>query len=140
MLNNFGFAIHNNVGDIEKIHDAIWAVYHCSICNDTEPLQVQHRYCPTDERTWCKYWQSQNDPEIKYSQKSQLPPVFLSKLKPLFERLSSHELLNRCFQDLTQNQNESINCVLWGIFPKMSESNAHIEVLEKERTTVNRDQ
>ena len=32
--------------------------------------------------------------------------------------MSSDELLNRCLQGLTQNQNESINGFLWGICPK----------------------
>ena len=40
------------------------------------------------------------------------------ELKPTFERLSSLEFLNSCNKGLIQNQNESLNNVLWATCSK----------------------
>ena len=39
--------------------------------------------------------------------------MFRSELTPIFTRLSSDELLSTCEKGLAQNQNESVNNVLW---------------------------
>ena len=44
--------------------------------------------------------------------------MFYDLLEPIFQRLSKNDLLNRCLRGMTQNQNESINGVLWGRCPK----------------------
>ena len=119
MQNNFGFAIRNNVGDKKKMNDAIWAVYHHSIKNSEEPFAAQHRYCPTSNDTWCKYWTSLKNTNIEYTESKRLPEAFLVELKPIFDRLTSDALLNRCLKGLTQNQNESLNGLLWSICPKI---------------------
>ena len=47
-----------------------------------------------------------------------LSSVFIKELKPLFKNLTKNELLQRCLDGLTQNQNEAINGVLWSKCPK----------------------
>ena len=42
----------------------------------------------------------------------------MEELNPIFTRLSKDDLLSRCLQGLTQNQNESVNGQLWSRFPK----------------------
>ena len=49
---------------------------------------------------------------------NRLPSVFIDELKTLFDRLSDDILLKRCLAGHTQNQNESINGVLWSRCPK----------------------
>ena len=49
----------------------------------------------------------------EYNQENLLPAVFHEELKPIFDRLSQDQLLNRCSRGLTQNQNESLNGQLW---------------------------
>jgi hypothetical protein len=39
-------------------------------------------------------------------------------IKPIFIRLSSNELLSKCLDGETQNQNESINGMIWNRIPK----------------------
>ncbi|EGI57560.1 hypothetical protein G5I_14415, partial [Acromyrmex echinatior] len=39
-------------------------------------------------------------------------------VKPIYEELSSDDLLSRCLGGYTQNNNESFNSVLWSIAPK----------------------
>ena len=47
-----------------------------------------------------------------------MPEVFCPELLPLFEPLSSKQLLDSCQKGLTQNQNESLNNIVWSRFPK----------------------
>jgi len=105
------------------MHDAIWAIYFHSIISTKEPLSSQHRYCPTGDGTWCRYWKSQKDQSITYSSitysnSKRLPEVFLAELLPIFSRLTADSLLDRCLQGLTQNQDESLNGLVWSICPK----------------------
>ena len=80
-------------------------------CNNNMP-------CPKTTNTWCKYWQDKLHNKGMYTEDSRLPSVSKSELKYLFERLSNDELLKRCIHSLTQNQNESINNVLWSLCSK----------------------
>ena len=105
--NNFGYAIRENVGDPVPMADAIMAGLKHSVEESGKTLKEQHSFCPRND--WCKFWKS---PEL-YDESKRLPPSFFNVLKPLFERLSSAELLSRCQRGFTQNQNESLNGVLW---------------------------
>ena len=78
----------------------------------------QHNYviisCPKDG--WCNFWKSRDN----HDNEKRLPTVFYDLLEPIFQRLSKNDLLNRCLRGMTQNQNESINGVLWGRCPKLN--------------------
>ena len=39
-------------------------------------------------------------------------------VKPIFEALTRDELLDRCLEGATQNQNESLNSVIWSFLSK----------------------
>ena len=85
---------------------------------DSLSLVQQHIYCPKHSGTWCKYWQEKLYGNGSYDDNSRLPSVFREELRPLFDRLSNPELLGHCYKGLTQNQNESINSVLWSLCNK----------------------
>ena len=53
-----------------------------------------------------------------YDRSKCLPFVFRGELHEIFTRLSSPDLLNACQRGLTQNQNESINNMIWSKYPK----------------------
>lgn len=55
-----------------------------------------------------------------YKHKSPLAPAVVEVVKPTFEALSAHELLDHCLEEATQNQNESLNSVVWSFCPKES--------------------
>ena len=40
--NNYGYAIRNNVGNIDTLYNAIWAVFYYSICQPSMNLDEQH--------------------------------------------------------------------------------------------------
>lgn len=62
------------------------------------------------DQGWCKYWTDKEN----YTESRSLPVVFADLLKSIFTRLSNRTLLSRCQGGYyTQNQNESINNVLW---------------------------
>ena len=99
--------IRGNVGDIDKMFDAIWAVFYHVIIDPSLTLDEQHKLCP--RQGWCKYWTDVQN----YNESRRLPAVFGDLLKPIFNRLSDRTLLARCQGGYTQNQNESVNNVLW---------------------------
>ena len=74
---------------------------------------MQHRFCPKTKGTWCKFWSDKLEGTSKYNTAGCLPEVFMKELAPIFKRLSGDELLKRCLKGLTQNQNESLNGLLW---------------------------
>lgn len=47
-----------------------------------------------------------------------LPRYICDIIKPLFERLSSDELLNKCTHGGTQNANEAFHHIIWQRVPK----------------------
>ena len=109
----YGCAIRNNQG-IENIAQAIRAIYyHMICCPSDESLEEQHLYCPNGPESWCKYKKDKINITDTYSRTKCLPIVFRKELKPIFIRLSSTQLLETCSKGLTQNQNESLNNVLW---------------------------
>lgn len=50
--------------------------------------------------------------------KRKLPRYICNPMKPVFQKLSSDELLSRCTHGGTQNANEAYHHVLWNRCPK----------------------
>ena len=67
----YGYAIRNNEGDSDKIVKA---------------------YCPQNEGTWTKYHKDQLNNTNTYKKDNCLPHIFREELKPIFDRLLSHEI------------------------------------------------
>ena len=112
--NYYGYAIRNNSSDKKAMQDSIWAIFFHTIRDDTKSLEEQHRFCPRDSNSWCKFWSDREN----YKDSKRLPPVFIYIVKPIFTRLSKDELLGRCLEGYTQIQNESVNGMLWNKCPK----------------------
>ncbi|CAC5404808.1 unnamed protein product [Mytilus coruscus] len=81
--------------------------------------EPQHQYCPEDESSWCK-WQTDKVLGISSYRplKNPLIPVLVEMPKPVFEKLSSLQLLKGTEKCVTQNQNESLHHVIWSYLPK----------------------
>ena len=78
-----------------------------------ESLIAQHSFCTDGKDSWCNFKKDLFYTTSTYDRSKCLPLVFRGELKPIFEWLSSPELLNSCKKGLAQNQNESLNNVLW---------------------------
>ena len=88
--NNYGAAIRSNVGSIDAMYDAIWALFKHTVVDSALSLEQQHHLCPRNG--WCKFWLDKE----KYTEVNRLPEVFAKLLKPIFTRLSNQDLLSRC--------------------------------------------
>ncbi|CAK9814810.1 hypothetical protein ANTQUA_LOCUS8225 [Anthophora quadrimaculata] len=52
--------------------------------------------------------------------------IVFSTVKPVYEELTSDNLLTRCIDGFTQNSNESFNSVVWSMTPKTVSSGKNI--------------
>ncbi|GFW44902.1 uncharacterized protein TNCV_4512161 [Trichonephila clavipes] len=52
-------------------------------------------------------------PHMKHV-KTPLKETHLAKIMPIYQRLASNELLERCIRCVTQNANESLHSIIWG--------------------------
>lgn len=94
---------------VETMQNSIMAILHheCKI-DDNE----RHKYCPDsteEEPSWCEFKRAGKMEDKPHH----LDAVFLDLLMPTFTRLSDKDLLVRCLNGYTQNQNESFNTLIW---------------------------
>ena len=119
MQTHYGYAIRKNKGNITEIINAIWAIfYHMLAGPPDETVEEQHKYCPKTDSTWCKYQKDVIDGTSFYNSYKCLPSIFRVELESIFVRLSSQQLMESCQRGLTQNQNECLNNMVWGLCPK----------------------
>ena len=115
LLVYFGEAIRNFPGDVDGMFRAIWAVFHHSISDDE---QHDHQFFPTGSDSWCKFNRALAENEEPPKHTPKLPKDLGPFIKPVFTALSKRELLERCVLGATQNQNESLNNIVWSRCPK----------------------
>ncbi|GFX83797.1 uncharacterized protein TNCV_350611 [Trichonephila clavipes] len=92
---------------------AIYATLFHSISTDQKP---QHFKCLTGKDSWCFFQASLArgaipGPHVKHV-KTPLKETHLAKSMPLYQRLASNELLQRCIRCVTQNSNESLHSII----------------------------
>ena len=87
----------------------------------------QHQCCPVGKQSWCFYQRAVANGETP---PARYPAMRLAKdlaehVKPVFDHLCDEELLGKCLLGCTQNQNESLNSVIWRRCPKVSHARIH---------------
>ncbi|GBN91276.1 hypothetical protein AVEN_45668-1 [Araneus ventricosus] len=100
---------------------AIYATLYHRISTDKKP---QHFKCPFGQESWC-FYQAAIASGIKPGSHKELvkTPVneaHLAKILPIYQRLASNELLERCIRCMTQNSNETLHSVIWSKCSKIS--------------------
>lgn len=76
----------------------------------------RHELCPSDEETWCWYNRAlgkNETPPSHATRKIKINSVVIEYLKPLYEKFSNVELLQRCVRGGTQNTNECLHSLVW---------------------------
>lgn len=112
----YGLAIRRNKDSLEKMKAEIWAVFYHNISTDENP---QHSYCPAGKESWCKWRVAEAYGTVaSFKHKQPLSQKVQDAIKPVFEALSTDDLLNRCLGGNTQNSNESVNACIWKLAPK----------------------
>ncbi|KOC70147.1 hypothetical protein WH47_08408, partial [Habropoda laboriosa] len=121
----YGLAIRRSINtSVETMKNAIWATYYHKISTDEKP---QHSKCPSGEDTWCSYQKAKASGTLdSYKHKNPIPVVVQKVIKPVYDRLTDTDLLERCLEGYTQNNNESLNAVIWSMAPKVHYSGAKI--------------
>ncbi|GFY18878.1 uncharacterized protein TNCV_3875661 [Trichonephila clavipes] len=118
LQNYYRKAIKDNVPDTDKMKTAIYAsLMHCS-STDKKPM---HGKCPEGESSWCFYKRAiakGETPGSHSSMKTYLSPQVVEKIMPVYQRLASDTILERCVAGKTQNSNESLHSCIWRKCPK----------------------
>ncbi|KYN50387.1 hypothetical protein ALC57_00024, partial [Trachymyrmex cornetzi] len=69
--------------------------------------------------SWCQYRKAEADNNLKdFQHPPALDDTVQALLKPIYENLTSNDLLERCVGANTQNNNESYNACVWHLAPK----------------------
>jgi hypothetical protein len=112
----YGLCIRQNKGDSKAMAQATKAIlYHYS----STPEEPQHDNCPSGKDSWCSYQRDlANGTKLHKPIKNPLSPAIVQVVKPVFDRLGDAKFLAGCEKCLTQNPNESLHHVIWGLAPK----------------------
>ena len=114
LQNYFGVAIRQNSHNL-VMKKAIGAVvYHCS---EAANVEARHMLCSKKPNTGCKYQAAKIHGTV-YTGKPGLPKIVCEAIMPTFQELSDDTLLKRCLHGFKQNNNESINGIIWKRLPK----------------------
>lgn len=111
-------AIMSKMPDVEAARKAIWASILHMNSTDENP---RHEDCPEGDGSWCFFKRAMARQEVSRSHKDSslvINDEVFTKLKPIYERLSSTDLLERCKRLGTQNANESLHSKIWAKCPK----------------------
>jgi hypothetical protein len=104
---HFGAAIRNNKGNLSGMKADIRVIL--------THRRGDHSSCGT----WCPA-QSGDLAGLVKANKSRLPKFVCDAIQPVFDRLSSDELLEKCLHGGDQNANESLHSGIWQIVPKIT--------------------
>ncbi|GFU48073.1 uncharacterized protein TNCV_4020491 [Trichonephila clavipes] len=112
----YGNAIRQIKTCLSDMRKAVWAVYFHIRSSDEEPL---HSFCPVGPNSWCKYQNQLLEGRVEtFRHSNKLPVALMAAIKPVFNDLSQPKLLQKCLGGKTENNNESINSLIWKLCPK----------------------
>lgn len=113
----YGLAIRRHPECVQSMKNEIWTTfYHKSSTNE----KPQHKNCPTGSSSWCKWQRAAAENTLKgfVHEHPPLNDKVLKVIEPIYTSLSSDDLLHRCLGSETQNNNESLNSLIWTFAPK----------------------
>ena len=115
-LQNYnGIAVRSNPGNLQGMKSAIHtSLFHC-VSSEKRNL---HHHCPDGPDSWCRFKKDKVNNTNFYKPGPGLPDDIIAKRKPIYVRPRDDELLRKCLDGKTQNQNESLNGMIWNRLPK----------------------
>ncbi|XP_039313194.1 uncharacterized protein LOC120359517 [Solenopsis invicta] len=120
----YGLAIRRNSDSLQNMKKDIWATFFHKCSTDEKP---QHDNCPTTKDSWCKWQKAYALGNINnFKHEPAMPEAESQAIKPIYEDLTRDDLLERCLGAFNQNNNESINQIIWKIAPKSAFSGTSI--------------
>ena len=115
LQNYYGDAIRRHTGDLPGMMKAVQASLMHYNSTDEHP---RHHLCPEGETSWCKWQKAKAKGSVYTHKKPPLPAPIVKLLQPIYNRLGSAALLERCLGGYTQNPNESLHSTVWKLCPK----------------------
>ena len=116
MQSFYGLSIRQNKGFSSAMSKATQAI---SLHYSSTENKLQHQCCPTDPNSLCSFqrdlvWKTRDHRPIK----DPFPAAVVKVIKSVFDKLADKIFLAGCESCLTQNADESLHHVIWGIAPK----------------------
>jgi len=116
LTNYYGLAIRRNPNNLEKMENDVWATFDHKISTNERPM---HQRCPSGSDSWCKWRKAEVAGTLEnYNHPAPLDHHVQELIRPIYEDLSSNDLLDRCLEGYTQNNNECFNKTIWQFAPK----------------------
>ena len=75
-------------------------------------------HCSDGNESWCGYKRDKVNKTSTYKHGKSLPLEIFVQMKPVYVRVDDKELLRKCLDGKTLNQNESFNGMIWQPVPK----------------------
>ena len=94
LQNYFDIALHQNVGDIDKMISA------CTV--SMFDVACYHDNCPKNQNSWCQYQQDLLNGTNSYKDKGGLPLDVRVAILPMYNDLCKRENLSKCLHGRTQ--------------------------------------
>ena len=107
--------LKKNAPDVKAMRDGVYASLFHMVSTDADP---HHKYCPDGDMSWRFFKRCQATGETPRPHKPTMSRNVADKLLPVYQRLTTPDLLQRCTKMLTQNVNECFNAQIWRRCPK----------------------
>ena len=116
LQNYYGINIRQNKNDLKNMQAAVrGTLFHVASSKENN---WHYPHCPEGKDSWCKFHQDRVNFTSIYKPGPALPLDIVMKLSPIFAELSDERLLEKCLYRKTQNQNKSVNSMIWDHIPK----------------------
>ena len=113
LQNYYGDSIRRNKGNVKAMRAVQASLQHCN-STDEHP---RHNLCPEGKGSWCMY-QVAKTLGYPHLHKPAIPPAIVKLLRPIYTRLGSKALMEKCVDGYTQNANEALHQLVWKYCPK----------------------
>ena len=116
LQNYFGIALRQNTNNLKAMKSSVCAsLFHVASSKENN---LHYPHCPTGPTSWCKHNRDIANNTATYKPGPGLPTDIVMMLRPMYNELSSDDMLSKCLHGKTQNQNESFNSTIWERIPK----------------------
>ncbi|KYN19113.1 hypothetical protein ALC57_08557 [Trachymyrmex cornetzi] len=112
----YGLVIRRNSHFVDEMRKAILATFYHKCSTNEKP---QHMSYPPRANSWCKLRRVEAINNLsEFNHDPSLHVETQKVIKPVYEDLSSENLLERCLSGHNQNNNKCLNSIIWRFAPK----------------------
>ena len=116
MQNFYGRALRDNKSNVSGMARSTRAILKHYSSTLENPC---HHDCPEGASSWCSYQRDvANGTNLHKPVKDPFPEAVVDVIQPLFDRLGDETFLVGCENCYTQNRNESLHHMIWGMASK----------------------